>query len=833
MRKHILLIFIVMLTAMLSGCIVTKTPSADNVTMSYGQTQTFKILTIGKHTFTWYLDGVKIPSCTTGSCSYTAEPGTHELLVETISSPVWSRDTAVWMISSNGPPTANAGANQSVNEEVTVTLDASNSYDPDNDIVYYSWVQLDGPTVTLSDPGAAKPTFTSPTVGTGGATLTFQVTVTDATSLTSTATTIVNVSWDNSPPVANAGPDQLVAESEIVTLDGSASTDPDDGIASYAWEQIAGPLPFVILSDPSAVAPTFAAPASVGQGGEALIFKLTVTDAGGLKSTNTVIVNVSWSNLPPVANAGPDQDNDEGIIVTLDASASTDPDDGVATYTWVQTGGPAVTLSNPNAINPTFTTPDVGMAGDVLTFELTVSDFGGLLATDNVSINVGWVNAAPVANAGVDQKVEKDAAVTLDATASSDVDDGIVSYLWEQTGGPAVTMVNAGTSTASFNADVAIGSVLTFRVTVTDAGSLTATDTCTITVRAVPVYVQISGGFYFTAAIKTDGTLWTWGRNTYGQLGDGTVTGKSLPVQIGTDTDWASIAAGNNHIVAIKTDGTLWAWGYNANGQLGDGTSSISLIPKQIGTANDWIMIDAGANHTVAMKEDASIWAWGLNNNGQLGDGTTTNRLVPTHIGAGNSWIMIEAGELHTAAIDASGKLWAWGDNFYGQLGDGTLADKTVPTQIGTDTAWKQVSAGNNHTVARKAAGTLWAWGSNSSGQLGDGTTADSLVPVQIGSATDWGRADAGTIHTVAVKTDGTLWAWGYNSNGQLGDGTTADSLVPIQIGTDTDWALADAGYYHSLGIRAGSSLYSWGFNNNGQLGDGTLVDKLIPTWIW
>jgi len=764
-----------------------------------------------------------------------ATAGKHTIVCRAVYIDIFGKpaeDTAVWYITSNGPPTANAGTDQVVGEGITVTLDGSNSSDPDNDIVSYAWLQTGGPAVTLSDATAVKPTFTSPIVPIGGESLSFQLTVTDATALTDTATTIVNVSWDNAPPVANAGPNQLVDEEELVTLDASGSTDPDDGIASYAWEQIAGPLPHVTLSDPSAVNPTFTSPI-VGQGGEALVFKLTVTDVGGLKATDTVIVNDSWSNLPPTAIAGPDQTKAEGSVVTLDASVSYDTDDGIASYAWLQTGGASVTLSNPHAIKPTFTTPDVGMVGDVLTFELTITDRGGLMATDDVTINITWVNAPPVAEAGPNQSIEKGAVATLDGTASTDPDDGIVSYLWQQTGGPAVTLVDADTSIASFTANVAVTSVLTFRLTVTDAGSLTGTDTCTATVIAVPIYVKISGGYNFSAGIKSDGTLWTWGLNAYGQLGlDDTAT-RLTPTQVGTGTNWASVAAGSYHTVAIKTDGTLWAWGYNDKGQLGDGTTLTRLVPTQIGTGTSWIVVDAGLKFTVAMKKDASIWCWGDNLKGQLGDGTTTGRLVPTRTGASNTWVMINSSLEHTAAIDSSGRLWCWGLNAYGQVGDGTTVNKLVPTQIGSDTTWEYVSAGDNHTVARKADGTLWACGSNSNGQLGDGTISDRLTPVQIGTDTNWGRVDAGTTHTAAVKTDGTLWAWGYNSNGQLGDGTTNDSLVPIQIGTDTDWAVADAGYYHSLGLKADNSLYTWGKNNSGQLGDGTTVDKLVPTLIW
>lgn len=814
---------------MLGGCILSKTPNADNVNMSYGAEKTFSIAVLGDHTYTWTLDGVPYP-CADKSCDYTALAGKHILMVR--ATYTYGEDTEVWNIFANSPPVANAGPNQTVTEGVTVTLDASNSTDPDDDITTYLWEQIDGPPVILSNTGDMQPTFTSPDVLMSGATLTFKVTVTDSTALTSTATTIVNVSWSNVPPTANAGPNQTVDEAVLVTLDASGSIDTDDGIASYAWEQIEGPLPFVTISDPSAVNPTFTTPL-VGIGGEALVFKLTVADVGGLRSTDTIIVNVTWSNLPPTAEAGPAQTVAEGSVVTLDASDSTDTDDGIASYAWVQKpGGATVTLIDANTVSPTFTTPDVGMLGDILEFEVTVTDNGGLQATDTVIITINWVNAPPVAEAGINQSVVKNSSLTLNGTGSTDPDDGIASYLWEQTGGPTVTLVDANTSIASFTANVAVNSVLTFKLTVTDANGLTDTDTCTATVLAIPVYVKLSGGYYYSAAIKADGTLWAWGLNTYGQLGDGTTVNKLVPTQIGTGTNWASVAAGDRHTVALKNDGTLWAWGFNANGQLGDGTTTLKVSPTQIGAATNWVSIDAGGSHTVAMKSDASIWAWGLNANGQLGDGTTANKLVPTQIGASISWVMINAGAKHTAAIDETGKLWAWGDNAYGQLGDGTIVQKLVPTQIGTATDWILVNAGDNHTVAKKDAGSLWAWGRNIYGQLGDGTTVSKSVPTQIGADINWASADAGTSHTVALKTDGTLWTWGYNSNGQLGDGTNANKPSPTQIGTDTDWLAADAGYWHSLAIKTVGTLWAWGRNNSYQLGDGTMTDQWVPTLI-
>jgi hypothetical protein len=285
----------------------------------------------------------------------------------------------------NEPPTADAGPDQAVNEGNIVILNGSNSSDPDDGIASYLWEQTSGITVTLSDPTAVQPTFTAPDVGPDGASLTFQLTVTDNGGLQDTDTCIVNVTSDNEPPTADAGPDQTVGEGAPVTLDGSNSSDPDDGIASYLWEQTSGIT--VTLSDPTAVQPTFIAP-DVGPDGASLTFQLTVTDNGGLQDTDTCIVNVTWDNEPPTADAGPDQAVNEGDIVILNGSNSSDPDDGIASYQWTQTAGTSITLSDSTVAQPTFTAPYVAAGGETLVFDLTVTDNGGLQDTDTCIVNV-------------------------------------------------------------------------------------------------------------------------------------------------------------------------------------------------------------------------------------------------------------------------------------------------------------------------------------------------------------------------------------------------------------------------------------------------------------
>ncbi|MDM8523903.1 Ig-like domain-containing protein [Desulfococcaceae bacterium HSG8] len=284
----------------------------------------------------------------------------------------------------NDPPSADAGQDQTADEGETVMLDTSDSYDPDDGIAAYLWEQTDGTEVILSDETASHPEFAAPDAGPDGVSLVFRLTVTDHGGLQSSDTCIANITWYNEPPVADAGPDQTVYEGETVMLDASGSSDPDDGIAAYLWNQTDG-IP-VTLSGSTSSQPEFTAP-DTGPEGASLIFRLTVSDHGGLRSEETCIVNIMQDNELPVADAGPDQIADEGEVITLDASASYDPDGDPLTYLWSQTGGPPVRPSDPAEMRLTFAAP-AAYGDTLLTFRLTTEDSRGLRSTDEVCVTV-------------------------------------------------------------------------------------------------------------------------------------------------------------------------------------------------------------------------------------------------------------------------------------------------------------------------------------------------------------------------------------------------------------------------------------------------------------
>jgi alpha-tubulin suppressor-like RCC1 family protein len=300
---------------------------------------------------------------------------------------------------------------------------------------------------------------------------------------------------------------------------------------------------------------------------------------------------------------------------------------------------------------------------------------------------------------------------------------------------------------------------------------------------------NVAAGKEHTVAMKSDSTVWAWGKNNYGQVGDGTNINRLTPVQVaGGLTGVVAVAAGTSHTVALKNNETVWAWGYNYYGQLGDGTNIDRRTPVQVAEITGVVAIAAGDCHTVALKTNGTVWAWGFNFYGQLGDGTNINRWTPVQVAELTGVVAIATGEGHAIAVKGDGSVWAWGYNYYGQLGDGTNVTSLTPVQVmmadGTAlTGVVAVAAGARYTVALKTNGTVWAWGDNSAGQIGDGTSGTNrLAPVQVEGLTGVVAIAAGGSHTVAMKGDGTVWVWGANSYGQLGDGTQVMRVTPVQM---------------------------------------------------
>lgn len=386
-------------------------------------------------------------------------------------------------------------------------------------------------------------------------------------------------------------------------------------------------------------------------------------------------------------------------------------------------------------------------------------------------------------------------------------------------------------------------------------GKAIGADTVTATVGSITgsttVNVQgqwdgISAGGNHTVGRRADGALYAWGWNRQGQLGDGSNADRTSPALVSATTGvklpWKQVAVGELHTLAIDSDGVLWAWGYNQNGQLGDGTMVDKNVPVKVGSSKDWVSISAGKSHSMAINKTGVMFGWGRNFNGQLGDNSKTDRLVPTRVATVTAtinnvanttvtWTAVSAGATHTVARAIDGTLWAWGGNAKSQLGNGGTTDVQQPTKIGS-ASWASLAAGGTHTLGILSNGTLWAWGDNSSGQLGIATTNTAVTataPTQVGTAGNWSVIASGLSHSLALRTDGTLYGWGSNSNGQVGNGSTVNVGTPTQIGAAITWVTIEAGLQHSVALQKDNSVWLWGRNTEGQLGNGTQTDVTAP----
>jgi alpha-tubulin suppressor-like RCC1 family protein len=336
----------------------------------------------------------------------------------------------------------------------------------------------------------------------------------------------------------------------------------------------------------------------------------------------------------------------------------------------------------------------------------------------------------------------------------------------------------------------------------TDLGNIIITKEYLMT-----VYPQIAGQLITPE-------LWTWGSGTSGQLGDNTATTRTTPATtFAGGANWKQVAAGGAvHIAAIKTDGTLWTWGNNGNGRLGDNTIINRSTPvTTFAGGTDWKQVAGGGSHTSAIKTDGTLWTWGFNTTGQLGDNDTTQKLTPvTTFAGGTDWKQVTCGQNHTAAIKTDGTLWTWGNGTSGQLGNNTATNRSTPvTTFAGGANWKQVAGGYTHTAAIKTDGTLWTWGTNTNGQLGNNTGTQRNTPVTtFAGGTNWKQVAAVGAHTAAIKTDGTLWTWGRNTTGQLGINNTTDRNTPVTtFAGGTNWKQVAGGSSYIAAIKTSDDL--------------------------
>jgi alpha-tubulin suppressor-like RCC1 family protein len=358
-----------------------------------------------------------------------------------------------------------------------------------------------------------------------------------------------------------------------------------------------------------------------------------------------------------------------------------------------------------------------------------------------------------------------------------------------------------------------------------------ATQKKTIFVSVNPIKASIAAGGSHSLALKPDGTVLSWGLNTWGQLGDSTNSNRASPVPVAYASGIVAVAAGSNFSLALLSNGIVVGWGLNVEGELGDGTFlNESTLVSVINTSNV-IAISAGGNHSLALKSDGTVLSWGFNGFGQLGDGTQVDKNTATAVLNASDIVAIAAGNTHSMALKADGTILSWGNNSSGQLGVGSHNSPLMtPVKVSNATNIIAISAGTYHSLALKSNGSLMGWGSDEFGQLGKPSTLDrTYTPETISIDNNNAQISAGNDVSMVLKLNGSLFSWGTNSYGQLGIGSVSSGGVATATHVTDNIVSMSAGGYHSLALKPDGTMSSWGGNFSGQLGDGTTTNQSSP----
>ncbi|MBL7501708.1 RCC1 repeat- and reductase domain-containing protein [Frankia sp. CNm7] len=349
--------------------------------------------------------------------------------------------------------------------------------------------------------------------------------------------------------------------------------------------------------------------------------------------------------------------------------------------------------------------------------------------------------------------------------------------------------------------------------------------TVAVTAVVAPVAPAVAGS---RPSIPDHGAAVSWGFNELGQLGDGTLTSRAVPGPVLGLTDGVvQVETEGYHSVALDSAGAVWTWGSNDGGQLGDGTLDGRTTPFKVVGLDNVVQVAAGYWHTLALRADGTVWQWGSHAEWVAGGGFGDIIPTPEQVPGLKNVRQIAAGGNHDLALRNDGTVWTWGSNGAGELGDGTFTRSRVPVQVPGLTDVTRVDGGAQHSMTLRADGTVWTWGSNSCGRLGNGSTRFfSETPVLVSALDNVVAISAGGRHDLAVVgregTRGQVLAWGCNERGQLGTGTTTSSARPVTVyGLPADVVEVSTGLNHSFALRADGTLLSWGANSKGQLGVG------------
>jgi len=729
----------------------------------------------------------------------------------------------------NLPPVAVAGQDKSGAAGLNISLDGTQSTDPNGDSITYSWRLIARPigsAAGIANPAFAKTTFIADLPGLYVASLT----VSDGTLVSTPSTVNILVTSGNAAPTANAGNNQNVLEQSTVNLDGTQSLDPNGDAITYAWTMTSRPSnSTAALSNSNSAKPSFA----VDKTGTYVI-SLVVSDGALTSLPSTVTVTVYSGNAPPTAVITTvDYSVFAGGTIRLDGRNSTDPNGDPISYKWVlaiKPVGSAAYIDSPTSPSVSFVADLPGEYG----YALTVTD---TKAAIGLAQSTSYVTDKPViiARPGQDQTVFVSTSANLDARSSTiDNTIGYTVYDWKLVSKPAGSTISAVGSTSllsgnyqpSFVPD-APGTYVISLTIYQGSNPTIVSNTALLAITAVnPPKLdlqasasKVAAGSVSQYAIKSNGLMYSWGSNKYGTLGTSSYVEGLLattsplspngstvtPVQV-IGSDYVSVSAGDTHVIALKSDGSLWAWGSNEYGQLGDGSNINSAVPKKIGV--DYAAISASSRTSYAVKKDGTLQGWGILYTGPtsylFGGNTVWNYRLPTQLNISGSITFISAGRNHLLALKSDGSLWSTGDNYCGQLGNGAPLDGNSDNSVrGTQggqvgSGYKSISAWGNSSSAVRIDGSFMFWGQTTGALTGEPYYGPAnLCGLLYATPTKFfdGYQTAFTFG-MASKPDGSTWSFNFN---------------PIILFSSNFKFITRAPYLGLfIGIKSDDTVYTW-----------------------
>ena len=368
---------------------------------------------------------------------------------------------------------------------------------------------------------------------------------------------------------------------------------------------------------------------------------------------------------------------------------------------------------------------------------------------------------------------------------------------------------------------------------------------------STPPVASVSAGDNHSCGLTPEGAAYCWGDNTFGELGNGTMTGSTTPVAVSGGRRFVVLSAGSRHTCGLTPAGAAYCWGSNPTGQVGNGTTNDASTPVPVSDGLTFAALSAGGFHTCGITTAGAAYCWGSNLEGQLGAGTSSGpntcgasacSETPVAVLGGLTFIAVSAGEFHTCGVTSANAAYCWGYNFDGVLGTPPRQSCSVngypcnvtPGAVAGGLAFDAVSAATLHTCGITTAGAAYCWGDNGGGGLGDGSTTSSSTPVAVAGGLSFSVVSAGDNHSCGVTPAGAAYCWGENNSGQLGNGTIVSSTSPVPVSGGLTFAALSGGHrsHHSCGVTQGKAAYCWGSNANGQLGNGTTMDSPVPTLV-